>query len=72
MKIICCLLLLVFCMSNIDVSMKHVFCAELSHFEMLGDHGILQINRSRWKAEARANQVGQEEWRMAWFSCMID
>lgn len=52
--------------------MKYVFCAELSHFEMLGDHGILQINRSRWKAEARANQVGQEEWRMAWFSCMID
>lgn len=52
--------------------MKYVFCAELSHFEMLGDHGVLQINRSRWKTETRADQVGQEEWRMAWFSCMID
>lgn len=55
-------------------SNKHetCFCAELSHFAMLGDHGILQINRSRCKTEAGADQVGQEEWRMAWVSCMID
>jgi len=47
-------------------------CAEVLHFEMLGNHGILQINRSRWKTETRVDQVGQEEWRMAWISCMID